>query len=80
MDQPNVNSHCTVLLSDSNQPNSITMGLWSNIYMDDVSQLIDLSICNRNHEDKNHPKRENTCTSDFRFGWFFSYRKIWTLK
>lgn len=71
MDQPEANSHCAMLHSDSNQPSSITMGLWSNIYMDDISQLIDFSICNRNPEDKNHPKRENHTHLIIVLGGFF---------
>lgn len=38
--------------------------------MDDISQLIDFSTCNRIPEDKNHPKRDNIYISDYRFGWF----------
>lgn len=40
--------------------------------MDDINQLIDFSICNRNPEAKNHPKRENIYTSDYSsLGSFF---------
>ena len=44
------------------------MGLWSNIYMDDISWLIFLFVTNP--KDQNHPKRENIYTSDYSFGWF----------
>lgn len=44
------------------------MGLWSNIYMDDISWLIFLFVTNP--KDQNHPKMENIYTSDYSFGWF----------
>lgn len=38
--------------------------------MGDIGQLIDFSICNRNPEGKNYPKRENMYTFDYSYGWF----------
>lgn len=37
MDQPEVNSHHTMLHCDSSQTNLITMCLWSSTYMDDIN-------------------------------------------
>jgi len=64
MDQPELNSHHAMSYCDSNRTNLTTMGLWSNTYMDDVNQLIDFSICNRNPEDKKNPKRKIIYPSD----------------
>ena len=44
---------------------SITMGLWSNIYMDDTSKLIFLFVANP--KGQNHSKRKNIYTSDHSF-------------